>query len=129
MVFKKLLQRLFSYPNSGAKITVSGFKKEQHVFQKSVEEEAQVFLGHAEKLLHDIEGLNVHAKISGKGNTAKYELHSLLSLPKTTIHAKAAGRKLNLVLDDLFEELLTEARKHKSKADRGKRGKFQLEVE
>jgi len=93
----------------------------------------KAFLEKAEKLLSDIEGITIHVKSSGRGKTEKFELHSLLSLPRTTLHAEASGRKLNFVLQDLFEELLVEARKQKSLKDSRKKGKkrffLNMEVE
>jgi ribosome-associated translation inhibitor RaiA len=111
---------------------VSGLKGGDKVFQASIQEEAKAFLEKAEKLLSDVEGVTIHVKSSGRGKTEKFELHSLLSLPRTTLYAEASGRKLNFVLQDLFDEMLIEARKHKSLKDSGKKEKkkrFFLEME
>ncbi|HLC38390.1 MAG TPA: hypothetical protein VJI71_02970 [Candidatus Norongarragalinales archaeon] len=134
MVWRRILSNLFSMtPKARTKIVVSGLKGGDRVFQASVQDEAKAFLEKAEKLLSDIEGITIHVKSSGRGKTEKFELHSLLSLPRTTLHAEASGRKLNFVLQDLFEELLVEARKQKSLKDSRKKGKkrffLNMEVE
>ncbi|MFH1056872.1 MAG: hypothetical protein V1717_03705 [Candidatus Micrarchaeota archaeon] len=121
MVWRKILG--FFRQVQPPKVIISGLKRENKMFQESIQEEANAFLGKASKLLDDVEGITIHVKTSGRGNATKFELHSLLSLKKATIRAQAAGRKLNLVLQNLFDELLYEARKQKSFRDAGKRKK------
>ena len=122
MVWNKIMRLLGKPPSP--KIVISGLKRENEVFKESIQEEAEAFLVKATEFLSDVESIIIHVKSSGRGNAAKFELHSLLSLPNASIRAKAVGRKLNLVLKDLFDLLLREARKKKSKRDDArKRGK------
>ncbi|MEM4255137.1 MAG: hypothetical protein QXR53_02290 [Candidatus Norongarragalinales archaeon] len=127
MVWNKILG--FFKKAQSPKVIVSGLKKDAKVFQDSVEEEARAFADKASKFLDEIEGVTIHVKSSGIGKTEKFELHGLLSSKSASFHAKAAGRKLNFVLNDLFDELLSEARKHKSRLVDGKkrRNKFVLD--
>ena len=121
MVWKKLLGLFQKAGKQGPRVIISGLKRENQVFRESIQEEADAFLEKASALLGDLEGVTIHVKSSGRGKTSKFELHSLLSLKQSTITAKAAGRKLNFVLKNLFDEMLNEARKHKNKRDKGKK--------
>ena len=104
-----------------ARMVISGLKEETHLFAESMREQSEAFLEKASDVLSDVENLTIHVKSTGKGNARKFELYSFLSLKKATLHAKASGRKLNLVLRDLFDKLLREARKQKSFRDKGKK--------
>ncbi len=129
MVWNKILG-LFKKSQT-PRVVVSGLKKDAKVFQESVEEEANAFVDKASRVLDDVEGITIHVKSSGIGKTEKFELHGLLSSRNASFHAQASGRKLNFVLKNLFDELLSEARKHKSRIVKGKKGRerFGLEVE
>ena len=113
------------------KIVVSGLKHDAKLFQESIQEKAEAFAGKASKVLDEVDNVTIHAKISGLGNTEKFELFGLLSARNASFRAKATGRKLNFVLKDLFDELLAEARKHKNKLVNGKKrgSEFLLEGE
>lgn len=121
MVWNKLMKLFKNAETSTPRVIISGLKRENKVFRESIQEEADAFLDKALHLLDDIDAVTIHVKSSGRGDNTKFELHSLVSLPRATITAKAGGRKLNLVLKNLFDELLKESRKHKNIRDKNKR--------
>lgn len=121
MVWNKILG-LFQRSRT-PKVVISGLKKDAKFFQESIQEEASDFVDKASKVINEIDGITIHVKSSGIGKTEKFELHGLLSARNIDFHAKSSGRKLNLVLKDLFDELMAEVRKRKSKLIKGKKGR------
>ncbi|HIH20800.1 TPA: hypothetical protein HA244_06030 [Candidatus Micrarchaeota archaeon] len=129
MVWKKLLSLFQKAGKQGPRVVISGLKRENNVFRESIQEEADAFLEKASAILGDLEGVTIHVKSSGRGKASKFELHSLLSLKHSTITAKAGGRQLNFVLKNLFDGLMREARKQKSKRDKGKKHRDRMVFE
>lgn len=129
MVWNKILK--FLGRSQGAKIMVSGLKHENKFFKESIQAEAESFTSKALRVVPSVDALHIHVKSSGKGKTSKFEIHGLLTANEVDFHAQASGRKLNLVLNDLFDGLLAEARKKKGVRDKGKkqRERFMVEVE
>ncbi|MFH1779904.1 MAG: hypothetical protein ABH803_02035 [Candidatus Micrarchaeota archaeon] len=111
----KNTKQIFGFSEELAEVIISGLTDDEHLFKKSIQEEAQKMLEKIRKQFNDAESISINVKSAQKPKTRIYELHGLVKLPGFEIRSTVNDRELYLALNKLSKELETEARKKKSK--------------